>query len=165
MTYCLVSNVIITLNYLHLDDYNRVVIKNRPNDYINASYIKDDYGRIKYIAAQGPIGELETSGGRRDSTVEDFWHMIWQEKVDCVVCLTQCTENLRQKCAMYWPEYADESVKIDEDLSMNLYCYTEDENCFQREIWLEKKGEGTRKVNHTVLIISIFLLCTVKLFI
>ncbi|CAD5206718.1 unnamed protein product [Bursaphelenchus okinawaensis] len=126
-------------------DYNRVFLKGN-EDYINASYIKDANGTVKFIAAQGPIGETETIGGRRDATVSDFWRLVWEQKVDCIVCLTQCVENLRPKCAMYWPEYAGEDVEISDDMSMNLYCYTEDEICFQREIWLEKKGHGTRKV-------------------
>lgn len=64
------------------------------HDYINASYIADEEGNVKYIAAQGPIDDLET-GGRRDSTIIDFWHMIWSEKIDCIVMLTQCVENRR----------------------------------------------------------------------
>uniref|UniRef100_A0A1I7RY09 Protein-tyrosine phosphatase n=1 Tax=Bursaphelenchus xylophilus TaxID=6326 RepID=A0A1I7RY09_BURXY len=126
-------------------DYNRVILKG-PEDYINASYIKDNKGRLRFIACQGPIGENETIGGRRDATIYDFWKLIWEQKVDCIVCLTQCVENLRPKCGMYWPEYAGEDIQIDDQMSMNLYCYTEDEISFQREIWLEKKGQGTRKV-------------------
>jgi protein tyrosine phosphatase len=61
------------------------------NDYINASYIRDSSGTDKYIATQGPIDDSET--GRRESTVVDFWRMVWQEKIDCIVMLTQCVEN------------------------------------------------------------------------
>lgn len=64
-------------------------------DYINASYIREGDGSVQYIAAQGPIGEPETGGGRRDCTIVDFWHMIWQEEINCIVMLTQCVENGR----------------------------------------------------------------------
>jgi protein tyrosine phosphatase len=127
-------------------DENRVILQGNRGDYINASYVKDDRtGGFRYIAAQGPIGEVETIGARRDSTVVDFWRMVWTENVNCIVMLTQCVENMRQKCAMYWPENADESVQIDADLSMNLYCITEDDICFQREIWLQN-GNAKRKI-------------------
>ncbi|KAI6182572.1 Receptor-type tyrosine-protein phosphatase gamma [Aphelenchoides bicaudatus] len=151
-------------------DNNRVKLVGLPTDYVNASYIHGEDGSAQYIAAQGPIGDDEAIGGRRDSTIskfllihesplktrlqvaprlllsEDFWHMIWQERVDCIVMLSQCVEHHRKKCAQYWPKNADENEQIDDELSMNLYCYTEDDICVQREIWLEKKNEGTRKI-------------------
>lgn len=48
---------------------------------------------------------------------------------------------------MYWPENAgDESLNVSKDLTVNLYCITEDEICFQREMFLRKKGHPKRKV-------------------
>ncbi|KAH7727652.1 Protein-tyrosine phosphatase [Aphelenchoides avenae] len=128
-------------------DENRVILQAGRGNYINASYVKDEKtGAIRYIAAQGPIGDSETVGGRRDATVVDFWRMMWDENVNCIVMLTQCVEGHRQKCAVYWPENAGETVHIDAELTMNLYCITEDDICFQREIWLEKQGHAKRKV-------------------
>uniref|UniRef100_A0A914GVG6 Uncharacterized protein n=1 Tax=Globodera rostochiensis TaxID=31243 RepID=A0A914GVG6_GLORO len=116
-------------------------------DYINASHIRSkEHGPIQYIAAQGPISESESADGRRVATVRDFWEMIWQEGVDCIVMLTQCNEGGKQKCADYWPEAPGESETISSDLSVHLYCVTDDEICVQRELWMERKGHSRRKV-------------------
>ena len=49
----------------------------------------------KYIAAQGPIGQSEAVDGRRVETVKDFWEMIWQENINCIVMLTQLSEGVK----------------------------------------------------------------------
>ncbi|KAI3414124.1 hypothetical protein GPALN_011586 [Globodera pallida] len=117
-------------------------------DYINASHIRSkEHGPIQYIATQGPIGESESADGRRIATVRDFWEMIWQEGVDCIVMLTRCNEGGKQKCADYWPEAPGESETISSDLSVHLYCVTDDEICVQRELWMERKGHSRRKVH------------------
>uniref|UniRef100_A0A915DP85 protein-tyrosine-phosphatase n=1 Tax=Ditylenchus dipsaci TaxID=166011 RepID=A0A915DP85_9BILA len=127
-------------------DFNRVKLKNRPkSDYINASYINTDDGSLTYIAAQGPIGDLEAADGRRVNTVEDFWEMVWQENIENIVMLTQCVEGVRQKCAVYWPENAGESISVSENITIHLYCITEDEICLQRELWLQH-GQQKRKI-------------------
>lgn len=79
-------------------EFNRIILLSRGGrkpDYINASYIEDYTGKNAYIAAQGPIGEDECHGGRRDATVADFWRMVWQENIDCIVMLTQCVEGMK----------------------------------------------------------------------
>ncbi|XP_056002510.1 receptor-type tyrosine-protein phosphatase alpha-like [Ostrea edulis] len=79
-------------------DHSRVVLKQRwsasDNDYINANYIKDTNGEKRYIATQGP----------RENTVEDFWRLIWQERVKDIVMLTNLVETGKKKCAKYWPD-------------------------------------------------------------
>ncbi|KAI1711729.1 protein-tyrosine phosphatase domain-containing protein [Ditylenchus destructor] len=129
-------------------DFNRVKLKNRgdKSDYINASYINTDDGSLSYIAAQGPIGETESASGRRVDTVADFWYMAWQENIETIIMLTQCSEGVRQKCAMYWPENAGESIQVGGDMKIDLYQITEDEICFQRELWLTKGDSPKRKI-------------------
>ncbi|KAJ8040309.1 Receptor-type tyrosine-protein phosphatase T [Holothuria leucospilota] len=51
------------------------------SDYINASYIKQ--GKTSFIAAQGP----------QESTVDDFWKMVWQENVETIVMVTDNIET------------------------------------------------------------------------
>ncbi|KAK2193787.1 hypothetical protein NP493_5g04009 [Ridgeia piscesae] len=82
-------------------DFNRVVLtEGDPNvprsDYINASIIRNrelpDSKRY-YIATQGCL----------ETTVADFWRMIWQQNSRIVVMTTKLIEMGRKKCVMYWP--------------------------------------------------------------
>ena len=42
-------------------------------------------------------------------TVDDFWYMVWQEKVQFIVMLANLVEEGKKKCACYWPEAVNES--------------------------------------------------------
>ncbi|XP_052270483.1 uncharacterized protein LOC127871517 isoform X7 [Dreissena polymorpha] len=78
-------------------DHSRVPLeKEKPNDseYINASFIHG-FGKVtKFIASQGPT----------DKMIEDFWRMIWQQRVDKIAMLTNVIEMGTLKCLQYWPE-------------------------------------------------------------
>ncbi|XP_064415041.1 tyrosine-protein phosphatase non-receptor type 6-like [Latimeria chalumnae] len=69
------------------------------SDYINANYIKnqltgDEDDPKVYIATQGCL----------QTTVNDFWQMMWQEKSYVIVMTTREVEKGRNKCVPYWPE-------------------------------------------------------------
>ncbi|XP_078263955.1 receptor-type tyrosine-protein phosphatase C isoform X6 [Rhinoraja longicauda] len=97
-------------------DHNRVQLSpvsgEHGSDYINASFIDGFNEPRKYIAAQGP----------KEETADDFWKMVWEQKVTVVVMVTRCEEGKRPKCAQYWPTmdeksiyFGDFSVKINEE--------------------------------------------------
>lgn len=72
------------------DDHTRVVLPlandDQNSDYINASYVYDTtiaddgnfYTHKAYIITQAPL----------ESTVDDFWRMVWQEDTRCIIMLT-----------------------------------------------------------------------------
>ncbi|XP_011308081.1 receptor-type tyrosine-protein phosphatase T isoform X2 [Fopius arisanus] len=83
-------------------DETRVKLDKLPDtpfsDYINANYIKGYQKNKAYIATQGP----------REGTVNDFWRMIWQERVQVICMLANVMESGKKKCEQYWPEIGKE---------------------------------------------------------
>uniref|UniRef100_A0A8B9VFW1 Receptor-type tyrosine-protein phosphatase eta n=1 Tax=Anas zonorhyncha TaxID=75864 RepID=A0A8B9VFW1_9AVES len=76
-------------------------------DYINANYMPGYISKKAFIAAQGPLA----------NTTEDFWRMIWEKSIYCIVMLTKCVEQARTKCEQYWPDkqsktYGDIAVTV-----------------------------------------------------
>ncbi|XP_012232077.1 tyrosine-protein phosphatase non-receptor type 11 isoform X3 [Linepithema humile] len=95
-------------------DHTRVLLtdvdpKILGSDYINANYIKNEegdgtgttistgndttFGKC-YIATQGCL----------PNTVQDFWHMVYQENTRVIVMTSKEIERGKNKCARYWPE-------------------------------------------------------------
>ncbi|KYN07007.1 Receptor-type tyrosine-protein phosphatase C [Cyphomyrmex costatus] len=76
----------------------RVPLQRLNNDalteYINASYVRGPKNATKYyIACQAPI----------ESTVIDFWRMIWEQQSKVIIMLTDLVENEVEKCTEYIP--------------------------------------------------------------
>ena len=63
------------------------------SDYINANYVVGYKERKKFICAQGPM----------ESTVVDWWRMVWEQRVSLILMLTNTEEYNKTKCAKYWP--------------------------------------------------------------
>ena len=42
--------------------------------------------------------------GPLPNTVNDFWWLVWQERVHIVAMVTNTVERGRQKCEHYWPD-------------------------------------------------------------
>ncbi|CAL8108511.1 unnamed protein product [Orchesella dallaii] len=77
-------------------DYNRVVLepsKQHPGDYVNASFVDSLLKPNAYLVCQGPLEE----------TVCDFWRMVWQKEVSCIIMLTKTFDFIRVMCHQYWP--------------------------------------------------------------
>jgi netrin-G3 ligand len=64
------------------------------SDYINANFVDGYRKRAEFIATQGPL----------EDTVIDFWRMVWDYSIQCVVMLTNLKEDNRSKCEQYWPD-------------------------------------------------------------
>lgn len=64
------------------------------SDYINANFVMGYQDRKRFICAQGPT----------DTTVNDFWRMIWEHGLELIVMLTNLEEYSKVKCSKYWPE-------------------------------------------------------------
>ncbi|XP_044760650.1 tyrosine-protein phosphatase non-receptor type 4 [Coccinella septempunctata] len=83
-------------------DTTRVILKNDINgDYINANYVNMTINGTemvnRYIATQGPL----------QSTTDDFWQMIFEEKCTLIIMLTTLVERGRTKCHKYWPSVGE----------------------------------------------------------
>lgn len=98
-------------------DHTRVRLKdvdpNAPGaDYINANYIKNEEGDGTGTTAIGSGGGDSTPFGKcyiatqgcLPNTIQDFWHMVYQENTRVIVMTTKEIERGKNKCARYWPE-------------------------------------------------------------
>ena len=73
-------------------DFNRVVLQEGRDDYINASHVTTaDRGHGQYIVSQAPLAK----------GFQEFWWMIWQEGIETVVCLAT---DLELAEALYFPK-------------------------------------------------------------
>ncbi|WAR18032.1 PTPRK-like protein, partial [Mya arenaria] len=53
--------------------------------------------RKEYIATLGPMSQ------QLGDEFEPFWRMVWQQKVEKIVMVTNLIENASPKCEQYWP--------------------------------------------------------------
>ena len=75
-------------------DESRVVLNwppGHPNDYIHANWVQVR-GEKRYICTQGPTPK----------TVEDFWRMVFQEKIKGIVSLTEIMELGKKKFVTFY---------------------------------------------------------------
>jgi protein tyrosine phosphatase len=70
-------------------EYNKVSLKT--NEYINASFINIPYEKC-FISTQGPI----------DSSINDFWEMIFEYDCKIIIMLCNEIEVERKRCSNYW---------------------------------------------------------------
>ena len=54
---------------------------------------QNDYLDRTWIVTQGPM----------DTTISDFWRLIWQENTRMIIMLTKTFEVVRLMCSQYWP--------------------------------------------------------------
>ncbi|CAD6194956.1 unnamed protein product [Caenorhabditis auriculariae] len=123
-------------------DATRVILKERPpeNDYIHASWMRMP-DSMAYICTQAPM----------KSTMEDFWHMIFTEKVSMIIMLCSYTEDNMSKCDVYLPETTDSATygpyKVTKKSSPSINI----ESVKHRVFEVQKTGSpGTITVSHFI---------------
>ncbi|XP_062298054.1 receptor-type tyrosine-protein phosphatase H-like [Scomber scombrus] len=107
------------------------------SDYINASYMPGYKNNREYIATQGPL----------PATVNDFWRMIWEQRVKGIVMVTNCTEGGRTKCEQYWP--SDRETCLYGEMQVTNRSEQQEFNWTLREFTLKYKNTSEeRTVKH-----------------
>ncbi|XP_038639886.1 receptor-type tyrosine-protein phosphatase H-like [Scyliorhinus canicula] len=122
-------------------DASRVKLISEPDsstsDYINANYMPGYKSKKEFIAAQGPL----------PSTVADFWRMIWEQRSEVIVMLTNCVELNRVKCEHYWP--LDYTPCTYEDITVTVTSETILSEWTLRDFSIKKAGSSEkRSVKH-----------------
>ncbi|XP_057299709.1 receptor-type tyrosine-protein phosphatase F-like isoform X2 [Hydractinia symbiolongicarpus] len=86
-------------------DETRVRLSQRPgsegSDYINANYIDSYAAKDYFIATQAPL----------ESTIGDFWRMIWEQNCATIVMLSKEVEGGQVKVHPYWPQKSSSKVE------------------------------------------------------
>ncbi|WAR17014.1 PTPRM-like protein [Mya arenaria] len=74
-----------------------------------------------------------------------FWQMIWQEKGEKIVMLTNLVEKGKDKCEQYWPDLGTSKVYG----KVHVSSQSEDEYAeFTRREYTISKGSETRQLHH-----------------
>ena len=64
------------------------------SDYIHASLVGGLHQAAAYILTQSPL----------DSTVGDFWRLVWEQNVQVIVMCNNLDEVIMPMCKQYWPK-------------------------------------------------------------
>ncbi|WAR15959.1 PTPRF-like protein [Mya arenaria] len=95
---------------LEIDDETRVKVTGFDTDYINANYIDGFRERNAYIASLGPMSKQMGDFGM-------FWNMIWQQKVEKIVMVTNLMEeggeSERQLHHLHFTAWPDKGIPED----------------------------------------------------
>ncbi|WAR15921.1 PTPRK-like protein [Mya arenaria] len=123
---------------LYAYDATRVKVAGFETDYINANYIDGFKERNAYIASLGPMS-------KQMGDFAMFWNMIWQQKVEKIVMVTNLMEEGKEKCEQYWP-----NVWITINYSgVMVTCQHENEYAdFTRRLLLLNDGKSERQLHH-----------------
>ncbi|XP_058795525.1 receptor-type tyrosine-protein phosphatase kappa isoform X4 [Phymastichus coffea] len=126
-------------------DYNRVVLETidgrTDSDYVNASYVDSLLKPNAYIVTQGPM----------ESTVVEFWRMVWQEKAACIVMLTKTFDFIKVECMQYWPPNF-EKIEVYGDIHVAVLKEEELANFHIRDIKLYKMDENNQVTEERTII-------------
>ncbi|XP_066913427.1 tyrosine-protein phosphatase non-receptor type 9-like [Clytia hemisphaerica] len=108
------------------------------SDYINANFVNGYDADKKFICTQGPT----------PFTFNDFWRMIWEQKVGVIVMVTRCVERNRIKCGTYWPQMPKESTVFGEIFVENIDQNVGEDFTINQFVLKHNNGEALRKLYH-----------------
>jgi len=75
------------------------------SDYINASHVNSHFSdgvQHTCVCTQAPVPE----------SMQDFWHMVWQERSSLILMLTPLKDKDRVKATQYWPELGQAALVL-----------------------------------------------------
>lgn len=105
------------------------------SDYINASYVSSYHEKNVYIATQAP----------KDSTIEDFWRMIYETGASTVIMMTNIMEGGKVKCAQYWPLNDQDTIQYG-GCKVKLIAVEESADVTRRELCLTNSSDGYKSL-------------------
>jgi protein tyrosine phosphatase len=115
--------------FLHFDEPT--------SDYINANFIRGYNDTPKaYIATQSPI----------ESTVNDFWRMVWEHHVTVILMATHLIEGDVPRCTQYWPDNDSATLQCD-NLEVKLLNQERNDFSIVSRFHL-KQNENMREILH-----------------
>ncbi|CAF3984653.1 unnamed protein product [Rotaria sp. Silwood1] len=92
-------------------DHNRVRLSRiLGHPYINASFIEGYSHQSSFIITQDPLLE----------TIDEFWRMFIEHDSNCIVQLHTTIESSSSKCAIYYPNDVDTTMKISTNILLKL---------------------------------------------
>ena len=98
--------------YSNVRPYWDTLVKiNSGNKYINASWVHTPINKF-FISTQGPL----------DTTIDDFWEMIYQYDIKVIIMLCKLEEKNKIKCAKYWDNTKINNFnfrEINEEIDLN----------------------------------------------
>eukprot|EP00049_Salpingoeca_infusionum_P018665 m.358235 g.358235 ORF g.358235 m.358235 type:complete len:766 (+) comp18079_c0_seq1:269-2566(+) len=106
--------------------------------YINANYVRGADGNPKrYICAMGPL----------PATLKNWWRMIWQEKVTCIMMVTGLIEKKQKKCERYWAPKKGQKVKV-ADMFVQTRGTSEGKGYLRSLLEITHQNGETRRIMH-----------------
>ncbi|CCD70155.1 Tyrosine-protein phosphatase non-receptor type ptp-2 [Caenorhabditis elegans] len=129
-------------------DHTRVILTDRPNtpgsDYINASYVRfENSQRTKNVTFACEKSFIATQGCL-ETTISDFWSMVWQENSRVIVMPTMENER-KEKCARYWPAEVNKP-EVHGDISLTCTIERKVQRAVSDEVKAELEQEKTNRI-------------------
>ncbi|CDW54172.1 Receptor type tyrosine protein phosphatase [Trichuris trichiura] len=120
-------------------DKTRVKLQQQKVDYIHANWVECPELNAKVIMCQAPL----------DITTEDFYHMLYQEKVALIACLTKVTEGGVEKSYPYWPVVEGKQITFGKYSLKALSSSQEESCCNVTALELTKQdNKQSQKITH-----------------